>query len=71
MVVRAYTADQVDAIAAFCPDTDRCYLLSPDVFDGRRAVQLRVAPSRNNQRLGVNRADDFDFAARLTSLLGP
>ena len=71
MVVRPYTADEADAIAAYCPDTDRCYLLSPDVFDGRRAVQLRIVPSRNNQRLGVNWADDFAFEARMAALLGP
>ena len=71
MVVRPYTADEVDAIAAFCPDNDRCFLLPPDLFNGRRAVYLRTLPSRNNQRLGINWAEEFDFDARLTALLGP
>lgn len=34
-------------------------------------MQLRLAPSRNNQQLGVNWADDFELGARLTALLGP
>ena len=32
---------------------------------------LRLAPSRNNQRLGINWAEDFAFEARLKALLGP
>jgi len=41
MVVRRYTADEVDAIVAYCPETDGCYLLQPEVFDGHRFVYLR------------------------------
>jgi len=38
----------------------------------RRAyLQLRLDPCRNNQRIGINWAEDFDFAARLGTLLGP
>ena len=31
-------------------ELDRCYLLPPRVFAGGRSVQLRLAPTRNNQR---------------------
>jgi hypothetical protein len=68
---RAYTADEVDAIAAYCADNDRCYLVPATRFEGHPEISLRLTPSRNNQRVGVNWADDFDFAARLTELLGP
>jgi hypothetical protein len=64
-------ATEVDLIAAYCLDLDRCFLLSADRFDGRTHVQLRTAPSRNNQLLGINWADDFDFVARLGALVGP
>jgi hypothetical protein len=68
---RTYRATEVDLIAAYCPELDRAYLLSAEQFDGRTQVVLRVEPSRNNQRLGVNWADDFEFEARLKALVGP
>ena len=68
---RCYTSAEVDAIAAYCQAIDRCFLLPADRIDGRPHVQLRLAPCRNNQRLGVNWADDFEFEARLLGLLGP
>jgi len=34
-------------------------------------VDLRVEPCRNNQRLGVNWAEDFALDAKLGALLGP
>jgi hypothetical protein len=71
LVHRGYTPEEVDAIVAYCLDIDRCYFLPIEAFDGRAALQLRLAPSRNNQRAGINWADDFDFEARLEALLGP
>jgi PD-(D/E)XK endonuclease len=71
MIKRCYAASEVDVIAAYCQDIDRCFLLPSDLFDGRSAIQLRLAPARNNQRVGVNWAADFDFDARLEALVGP
>jgi len=68
---RFYTANEADAIAAYCPDLDRCFLVPSERFDGRSQLLLRLAPSRNNQRRGINWADEFDFGARLTALRGP
>ena len=65
---RLYSADQIDAFAAYCADTDRCYFLPLTTFGGRSAIQLRLAPTRNNQAAGVNWAKDFEFAAKLGGL---
>ena len=62
---RLYTADEIDAFAAYCAELDRCFFLPFGSFRGRANVQLRLAPTRNNQRLGINWADDYDFAATL------
>jgi PD-(D/E)XK nuclease superfamily protein len=67
----AYNADEIDAIAGYCADLDLCYLLPLELSVGRRAVQLRLAPSRNNQRAGINWARDFEFGATLSRLHGP
>jgi hypothetical protein len=58
---RGYEADEIDAIAAYCPELDRCYYLPGARVVGRIQIQLRVAPSRNNQARGVNWAEDFAF----------
>ena len=58
---RGYGAEEIDAIAAYCPELDRCYYLPGERVVGRIQIQLRVAPSRNNQARGVNWADDFAF----------
>jgi hypothetical protein len=68
---RGYTGDEIDAIAAFSAQLNRCYLISLDRFDGRSALQLRLGPARNNQQAGINWADDFGFEARLKALSGP
>jgi hypothetical protein len=68
---RAYTADEVDAIAAYSPELRRGFYVPIDLLGGRSHLQLRIAPSRNNQRFGVDWADDFALDARLTDLLGP
>jgi PD-(D/E)XK endonuclease len=70
-VRRRYTADEVDAIAAYCLELDRCYFLPLDRFPDRSGIYLRLAPTKNNQRLAVNWADEFAFEATLGGLLGP
>jgi PD-(D/E)XK nuclease superfamily protein len=62
---RLYSADQIDAFAAYCAETEKCYFLPMANFCGRSCIQLRLAPTRNNQRAGINWAKDFEFAAKL------
>jgi PD-(D/E)XK endonuclease len=62
---RLYTADEIDVFAAYCAELDRCFFLPFERFGGKNTIQLRLAPSRNNQRRGINWADEFDFAATL------
>ncbi len=59
---RAYTADEIDAFAAYCPDTDGCYLIPMEYAGPRRQIQLRLDPPRNAQRGAIVWARDFDFA---------
>jgi len=68
---KVYTASEVDAIAAYCPDLNRCFMVLAGRFDGHAQLVLRLRPSRNNQRSGINWADDFAFDATLGTLLGP
>ena len=65
---RRYTAEEIDAYAAYCADLGKCYFLPFADFAGRRNIQLRLRPARNNQRLRINWAGEFEFAATLGRL---
>jgi hypothetical protein len=71
LIHRRYEADEIDAIAGYCVDTDRCYLLPHELSVERAVVQLRLAPCRNNQRIGIHWAQDYEFGATLAKLNGP
>ena len=62
---RFYTADEIDAYAAYCHDLRTCYFLPFAEFGDRAAIQLRLEPTRNNQRIGINWAAAYAFAATL------
>jgi hypothetical protein len=71
LIKRAYTADEIDAFAAYCAELERCYFLPVKDFPQQRAIQLRLAPTHNNQRVGINWAQDFEFDRLNWSDLGP
>src|SRR3954451_24134242 len=63
MRYRSYTAKEIDAIAAYCPDTGRCYYVPIGRVEGRRVVHLRTKPTRNNQVDRVNYAVEYELGA--------
>jgi hypothetical protein len=65
-----YTPSEVDALAAYCPQLDRCYFLRLDALRATTTIQLRVAAARNGQRVNVNWAERFEFAATLGRTVG-
>jgi PD-(D/E)XK nuclease superfamily protein len=64
---RAYSAEEIDAYAAYCADLDECYFLPIDHFP-QMAIQLRLGPTKNNQLQRINWAKDYEFAATLGRL---
>ena len=56
---RGYSADAVDAIAAYCSALDRCFSFPMEWLGGRRVIQLRLGSPRNGERKRINWADDF------------
>ena len=71
LVNRRYAVGEFDAFALYCPAVDRCYLLPAEEFVARRQVNLRLAPSRNNQAVGIRWAHEYEFGATLSRLSGP
>jgi prevent-host-death family protein len=67
--VRAtYGTGEVDAVAAYCHEVGKCYLLSIQEFAGRSAVHLRLGPARNNQRASVHWATAYEFPGAVAQL---
>lgn len=62
-VVRSYTASEVDAIAAYCPDNGNCYLIPISRVGGQAHCSLRVVPTRNGQRAAINSASEYLLGA--------
>ncbi len=58
-----YREDEVDALAAYCEELDRCYLLPVSMIAGRHSVYLRTSAARNNQRAAINFAADYELGA--------
>src|SRR3954453_5036381 len=63
-----YSAAEIDAIAAYCPDTDRCYLLPVGDVGGRHVVHLRLVAAANNQEVAIKYAAEYEFAGAIAQL---
>lgn len=70
LIHRGYAPDEIDAIAAYCPENGKSYLLPVELSVQRMAVQLRLAPTKNNQSAGIRWAPEFEFRVTLGALLG-
>ena len=58
-----YGAHEIDAVAVYCGDLDRCYLLPIELVAGKRALHLRLRPPKNRQRAALNWASQYEFGA--------
>jgi prevent-host-death family protein len=67
-VITTYSASEIDAVAVYCGDLDRCYLLPIDLVAGRFAFSLRVSKTRNNQRAALNWAAEYEFRGAVAQL---
>jgi hypothetical protein len=63
-----YDVSEVEAIAAYCPDTNGCYLVPIEEVGRRGNLYLRLAPARNNQEFAISYAADYDFPGAIAQL---
>jgi hypothetical protein len=66
-----YSAAEIDAFAAYAPDTGRCYFAEFLAIRPLQALHLRLARTKNNQLKGVRWATDYEFGATLFPPPGP
>jgi hypothetical protein len=58
---RLYTSEEVDVIAAYNLELDWCLMIPAARFAGHPELRFRLDEAANNQRVAVNRADDYGF----------
>ena len=64
----SYSESEIDLLAAYCGELDRCYLLPIAAVAGVREIHLRLRPARNAQRACINLAADYEFAGAVAQL---
>jgi hypothetical protein len=64
----SYDRSQIDLLAVYCGDVERCYLLPVDMVAGQGVVHLRLARAKNNQRAALNWATDYEFRGAIAQL---
>lgn len=63
-----YREGEIDLVAAYCGELERCYLLPSHLVVDRRAIQLRLDPPKNGQRAGIHYAVDYEFDGAVAQL---
>ena len=63
-----YSAEEIDLLAAYCPDNDRCYLLPIGEVGDRQVMHLRLAAAANHQEVAIKYAVDYEFAGAVAQL---
>jgi hypothetical protein len=58
-----YASTEIDAIAVYSGEVDRCYLLPIALLEHQTQVFLRLSKPKNNQRAALNWAADYEFGA--------
>ena len=58
-----YSEDEIDAIVAYCADLNQCYFLPIAMVAGKSYIHLRLSPSKNRQRSGINWAESYLLGA--------
>ncbi len=63
-----YKPSEIDLVAVYCGELDRCYLLPSALACGRTSAYLRLVPPKNGQRACINLSSDFEFAGAVAQL---
>jgi PD-(D/E)XK nuclease superfamily protein len=59
----SYSERDIDLLAAYCLELDRCYVLPAAMVADRRTFHLRLGVPRNGQRIAILWAAQFELGA--------
>ncbi len=57
--VYTYSACEVDALIVYLPQIDKLCFFLPEIFEGKRNLNIRIKSAKNNQKTGVIYAKDY------------
>lgn len=57
--VYTYNSDEVDALIVYLPKIDKLCLFHPDIFVGKRNLNIRIKRPGNNQIKGIIYAEEY------------
>jgi prevent-host-death family protein len=58
-----YSAEEIDAVGAYCEDVNECFLIPIEVAAGKSSMRLRFGPARNGQRAALHFAERYRLGA--------
>lgn len=67
-VTSTYDQTEIDAVAVYCGELDRCYLLPIELVSGCGVLSLRLGRTRNKQRAALNWAAEYEFPGAVAQL---
>ena len=67
---RTYSPAEVDVIAVYCPDVDRCYVIPIGDIPPSGMMHLRLAPAKNNQLKRLHSAAEYELDQGAIAQLG-
>jgi prevent-host-death family protein len=67
-VRKPYGAHEIDLVAAYCGELDRCYAIPIQACAGKYAFSMRLTPPRNGQRAAINSEPDFRLPGAIAQL---
>lgn len=63
-----YDASELELFAVYCGALDRILLVPVAEAGGHHELRLRIAPAKNNQRVGVRMAEQYDLPGAIAQL---
>ena len=58
-----YLEHEIDALAAYCMEIDRCYLLPVSMVAGKHGIHLRLGPTKNAQKVAIHWCAEYELGA--------
>ncbi len=64
---KIYSGDEIDLFAFYCLDNNYCGLAKVSEV-GETAFHIRISKPKNNEKLNVHLAEDFDFDKKILTI---
>jgi hypothetical protein len=63
-----YSEEEIDLLAVYCGEIDRCFLVPVSLVAGKHMIHLRLNRPRNSQRASITLASEHEFPGAVAQL---